>query len=55
MVDSGNWDCVKCKWERIFLMEGKLKNFLFEIEDIKLGKGKAEIVDRGKWDCERCK
>jgi hypothetical protein len=35
--------------------EEKLKNGLIEIEDIKLGNCKAEIVYSGKWDCEICK
>jgi hypothetical protein len=32
-------------------MEENLENFLIEIEDIKLGKNKAEIEDSWKWDC----
>jgi hypothetical protein len=42
MVDSGKWDCERCKWERIYLMEEKLKNGLIEIEDIKLKNKRLE-------------
>jgi hypothetical protein len=38
-----------------FFKEEKFKNGLTEIEEIKLGKSKAEMRDGRKWDCERCK
>jgi hypothetical protein len=55
MVNSGKWDCERWKRGRNCSMEEKLKNDLFEIEDIKLGNGKAEMVDSWKWDNERWK
>jgi hypothetical protein len=27
IVYCGKWDCERCKWERSFLMEEKLKTF----------------------------
>lgn len=36
MVDSGKWNCERCKWERLCLLEEKLQNALNQIEDLKL-------------------
>jgi hypothetical protein len=36
-------------------MEGKFKNGLFEIGDIKLENFKAEILYSRNWGCESCK
>lgn len=42
LVDSGKWNCERCKWERFCLLEEKLKNALIEIEDLKLRNNKLE-------------
>jgi hypothetical protein len=34
-VDSGKWNCERCKWERICLLEEKLQNVLNQTEDVK--------------------
>jgi hypothetical protein len=31
LVDSGKWNCEWCKWERLCLLEEKLKNALNQI------------------------
>ena len=36
MADSGKWNCERCKWERLCLLEEKLQNALNQIEDLKL-------------------
>ena len=36
LVDSGKWNCERCKWERLCLLEEKLQNALNQIEDLKL-------------------
>jgi hypothetical protein len=35
LADSGKWNCERCKWERLCLLEEKLKNALNQIEDLK--------------------
>jgi hypothetical protein len=41
-VDSGKWNCERCKWERLCLLEEKLQNGLIQIEDLKLKNKKLE-------------
>jgi len=36
LADSGKWNCERCIWERICLLEEKLQNALNQIEDLKL-------------------
>jgi hypothetical protein len=36
LVDSGRWNCERCKWERLCLLEEKLQNALNQIEDLKM-------------------
>jgi hypothetical protein len=36
LVDNGKWNCERCKWERLCLLEEKLQNALIWIEDLKL-------------------
>jgi hypothetical protein len=36
LVDSGKWNCERCKWERLFLLEEKLQDAQNQIEDLKL-------------------
>jgi hypothetical protein len=35
LVDSGKWNCERCKWERLCLLEEKLQNALNQTEDVK--------------------
>ena len=42
LVDSGKWNCERCKWERFCLLEVKLKNALIAIEDLKLRNKRLE-------------
>jgi hypothetical protein len=41
-VDSGKWNCERCKWERLCLLEEKLQNALNQFEDLKLRNKKLE-------------
>jgi hypothetical protein len=36
-------------------MKERLQKNLIEIDDIKVGNGKSEMINIGKWDCESCK
>jgi hypothetical protein len=38
LVESGKWNCERCKWEMFFLLEEKLQKALNQIEDLKLRK-----------------
>jgi hypothetical protein len=42
MADSGKWICDKSRWDGLRQLEGKLKNALHQIEDLKrkMGLGK---------------
>jgi len=42
LVDSGKWNCERCKWERLRLLEEKLQNALNQIEELKLRNKKLE-------------
>jgi hypothetical protein len=42
LVDSGKWNCERCKWKRLCLLEEKLRNVLNKIEDLKLKYKKLE-------------
>jgi hypothetical protein len=42
LVDSGKWNCERCKWERLCLLEEKLQNALNQTEDLKLRNKKLE-------------
>jgi len=42
LVDSGKWNCERCKWERLCLLEEKLQNAINQIEDLKLRNKKLE-------------
>ena len=42
MADSRKWNCEKCKWERLCLLEEKLQNALIQTEGLKLKNKKLE-------------
>jgi hypothetical protein len=42
LVDSGKWNCERCKWERPCLLEEKLQNALNQNEDLKLRNKKLD-------------
>jgi hypothetical protein len=42
LVDSGKWNCERCKWERLCLLEEKLQTDLNQIEDLKLRNERLE-------------
>ena len=42
LIDSGKWNCERCKWDRFSLLEETLKNALIEIEDLKLKNKRLE-------------
>jgi hypothetical protein len=42
LVDSGKWNCERCKWERFCLLEEKLQNARNQSEDVKLRNKKLE-------------
>jgi hypothetical protein len=42
LVDSGKWNCERCKWERVCLLEEKLQNALNQTENLKLRNKKLE-------------
>jgi len=42
LVDSGKWNCERCKWERLCLLEEKLQNALNQNEDLKLRNKKLD-------------
>ena len=42
LVGSGKWNCERCKWERLCLLEEKLQNTLNQTEDLKLRNKKLE-------------
>jgi len=42
LADSGKWNCERCIWERLCLLEEKLQNALIQIEDLKLKNKKLE-------------
>jgi hypothetical protein len=42
LVDSGMWNCERCKWERYCLLEEKFQKALKQIKDLKLVNKKLE-------------
>jgi len=42
LVDSGKWNCERCKWESLCLLQEKLQNVLNQTEDLKLRNKKLE-------------
>jgi len=42
LADSGKWNCERCKWERLCLLELKLEKALIQITELKMENKKLE-------------
>ena len=42
LADSGKWNCERCKWERLCLLEVKLEKALIQIAELKMENKKLE-------------